>query len=162
MLWLRGITFSVLVPGVVAFCVPQAMRHGPGAGGWWPLGWVLFGLGATIYTICLVGFLSAGGTPAIFFSRPLRWALGEEPQGVVRTGLYRYSRNPMYAGVLMAIAGQAVVYRSRAMAIYAAGAAVFFHLVVVFLEEPHLMRARGTDYAEYRRHVARWVGMPRP
>ncbi len=162
MLWLRGILFSVLVPGVVAFYVPQSMRHPPAAGGGWSLGWILFGLGAAIYTLCLFGFLAAGGTPAIFFTRPFRWILGEEPRGIVRSGLYRYSRNPMYLGVLLAIAGQACVYRSRAIAIYAGVAAIIFHLVVVLLEEPHLMRARGAEYADYRRHVPRWLGLPRP
>ena len=42
------------------------------------------------------------------------WA--EEPQQVVRTGLYRYSRNPMYVGVITAIVGQAIVYRSHGIA----------------------------------------------
>lgn len=162
MLWLRGMVFSVLVPGVVAFYVPQAMRRGPAAGGWWSLGWVAFAAGTAIYVRCLMGFLAAGGTPAIFFTRPIRWMLGEEPRGVVRSGLYRYSRNPMYLGVLLVIAGQACVYRSRNIAEYAVGAAIIFHLVVVLLEEPHLMRARGNEYADYRRRVPRWLGLPRP
>jgi hypothetical protein len=32
--------------------------------------------------------------------------------------MYRYSRNAMSPGVLVAIAGQAVVYRSPAIAVY--------------------------------------------
>ena len=161
MLWLRGVLFTVLIPGVVAFFVPQAMRRGPPGGGWWTVGWVIFTLGAAIYTICLLDFLRAGGTPAIYFTRPLRAVLGEEPRRLVRGGLYRYSRNPMYLGVLLAIAGQACVYRSRSIAVYAIAAAVFFHCVVVLIEEPHLTRTRGADYAEYRRRVPRWLGIPR-
>jgi protein-S-isoprenylcysteine O-methyltransferase Ste14 len=162
LLWLQGLIFSVLVPGVVAFYVPQTLRTGPALGGWWSLGWILFALGALIYLLCLYNFLAAGGTPAIFFTRPIRALLGEEPQQVVRSGLYRYSRNPMYLGVFTAIAGQAIVYRSLRIAVYLAIAIVFFHCVVVFLEEPHLARARGPAYDEYRRRVPRWLGLPRP
>ena len=161
LLWLQGLIFSVLVPGVVAFYVPQALRNGHAAtGGWSSLGWILFAIGALIYLRCLVDFLRAGGTPAIFFTRPIRAILGEEPRQVVSKGLYRYSRNPMYVGVITAITGQAVVYRSRGIAVYALVAALTFHCVVVFLEEPHLT-ARGPAYADYRRRVPRWLGLPR-
>lgn len=161
MLWLRGIVFSVLIPGAVAFLVPQSMRHGPAAAGWYALAWILVGAGVAIYTWCLLDFLIAGGTPAIFFTRPARSLLGEEPQHVVATGLYRYSRNPMYLSVLLTIAGQAIVYRSRGMALYLLFCAAFFHLVVVLLEEPHLTRLRGSSYVDYRRQVPRWIGLPR-
>ena len=148
LLWLQGLIFTVLVPGVVAFYIPQTLRNGHAAnGGWWSLGWILFAVGALIYLRCLVDFLRAGGTPAVFFTRHIRAVIGEEPQQVVHNGLYRYSRNPMYVGVLTAIAGQAIVYRSRQIGIYLLVAAVTFHLVVVLLEEPHLARARGDPTA---------------
>ena len=63
----------------------------------------------------------------------------------------------MYMGVLCAIAGQALAYRSKAIAIYLLCAALWFHLVVVFLEEPYLTRMRGPAYDEYRRRVPRWL-----
>lgn len=162
MLWLRGLIFTVLVPGVVAFFLPQRLRTAPAPGGWWSLGWILFALGALIYLRCLLDFLLAGGTPSIFFTRPIRTLIGEEPRQLVRNGLYRFSRNPMYLGVLLAIAGQAAVYRSLRIALYFLIAALFFHGVVVFLEEPHLARVRGPAYNDYRRRVPRWLGLPRP
>ena len=161
LVWLQGLVFTILVPGIVAFYVPQTLRRAPAPGGWWSLGWILFVLGALIYLRCLLDFLRAGGTPSIFFTRPIRALLGEEPQQLVHSGLYRYSRNPMYVGVLTAIAGQAIVYRSRPIAVYCVIAALVFHLVVVLLEEPHLARVRGPAYDEYRRRVPRWLGLPR-
>ncbi|HUB18968.1 MAG TPA: isoprenylcysteine carboxylmethyltransferase family protein [Acidobacteriaceae bacterium] len=161
MLWLQGLIFTILVPGVVGFYVPQTLRRGPAPGGWWTLGWILFALGALIYLRCLVDFLRAGGTPAIFFTEPIGPVIGREPRQVVRSGFYRWSRNPMYAGVLAAIAGQVVVYRSERIAVYLVIAALAFHGVVVFLEEPHLARVRGPAYDEYRRRVPRWLGIPR-
>jgi len=159
-LWLQGLVFTVLVPGVVAFYVPQTLCRGPAPGGWLSVGWILFALGAAIYFRCLADFVISGGTPAIFFTRPIGALIGEEPPRVVEKGLYRYSRNPMYVGVITAIAGQAIVYRSRNITVYAAIAALTFHCIVVFLEEPHLARVRGPAYDDYRRRVPRWLGLP--
>ncbi len=162
MVWVRGVIFTVLVPGLVFWWVPQQLREGhPAAGGWWRLGWILLAAAVLGYLQCLLNFLLAGGTPAIFFTKPIRFLLGEEPGKVVKSGLYRYSRNPMYVSVLSAIVAQAIIYKSLPIASYAALAIIFFHLVVVFLEEPHLARVRGADYLDYRRRVPRWFGRPR-
>ena len=161
MVWLRGIIFTVLIPGVFFWWIPQQLRQGnPPAGGWWRAGGILLVGGAAGYVQCLLGFLLAGGTPALFFTRPIRFLLGEEPRKLVMRGLYRYSRNPMYISFVSVISAQAVIYRSLSIAIYAALAMIFFHLVVVFLEEPHLARVRGPDYLAYRDRVPRWFGRP--
>jgi protein-S-isoprenylcysteine O-methyltransferase Ste14 len=158
MLWIRGLIFSVLVPGVVAFVLPSAIDPGAHrAGGIWDVGLLPIAAGAVIYLLCLMRFLAAGGTPAIFFTRPIRFLLGEEPGGLVSEGLYRFSRNPMYAGVILAILGQAILWASVRVAAYGCAAFLFFHLVVVCLEEPHLRRTRGPSYELYCRTVPRWL-----
>jgi protein-S-isoprenylcysteine O-methyltransferase Ste14 len=170
MLWLRGVIFTVLVPCMVGAYVPSLIYRGRELEeGFWVIdwkvgqgiGWLLVGLGATIYLVCLVAFLSAGGTPAMFFTRPLKFILGEEPPRLVRQGLYRFSRNPMYVGVVMAVFGQALICGSSSVAGYGAFLWLCFHTVVVFLEEPHLREERGPSYDEYRRKVPRWIGWPR-
>ena len=162
MLWLRGIIFSIVVPGTVAVLVPQRLRQGSEAAtGWWQLGWLLLAGAILMYLRCLLSFLASGGTPAIFFVGPLRFVLGEEPRVLVRGGLYRFSRNPMYLSVLTAIVAQAMIYKSANIATYAAATAVAFHLVVVLIEEPHLARERGLEYGQYCRRVPRWLGWPR-
>ena len=162
LLWLRGLVFTLLVPVVVGFYVPSTFLAGrhlqPGA---WQAGWILVILGAATYLVCLIQFLTAGGTPAIFFARHLRFLIGEEPTAVVRQGIYRISRNPMYLGVLTAIFGQAILYRSRQVAAYGLIVWVFFHLVVVFLEEPHLRATRGEEYERYCHQSPRWLGLGR-
>lgn len=161
MLWLRGLIFTLLVPLVVGYLVPQNLRGSSGvASGAWQLGYVLFAAGALLYLWCLVCFLLAGGTPAVFFTRRFSFLIGKEPPDVVRTGPYRYSRNPMYVGVVAAIFGQALLYRSRPVLVYGVSAAIIFHLVVVLLEEPHLRKARGEGYEAYQNRVARWLGRP--
>lgn len=81
---------------------------------------------------------------------------------LVVTGLYRYVRNPMYVGVLTALAGETVLLRSRAMVVYLAAVALAFHLFVCFYEEPRLIRTYPVEYGRYTRNVARWLPRLRP
>jgi len=158
-LWIRGLVFTLLVPCVLSAYVPYLIYGGNSArGGLWDAGWLLVGAGAFVYGWCLFEFLFSGGTPAIFFTRDLKFLLGEEPPKLVLRGLYRVSRNPMYIGVLLAVFGLAVLFGSSDAAIYGALLWLCFHLVVVFLEEPHLRKERGEPYDEYRRKVPRWLG----
>ncbi len=161
MLWIRGLIFTVLVPGVVGFWLPSAVDPGAHrAGGIWEAGWIPIAAGTLIYLWCLLRFLAAGGTPAIHFTRPVRFLIGEEPKGLVSGGLYRYSRNPMYMGVLTAIFGQAILFASPRIAGYGCVVLACFYLIVVLIEEPHLRATRGQAYEEYCRAVPRWIGVP--
>jgi protein-S-isoprenylcysteine O-methyltransferase Ste14 len=161
LLWLRGLIFTVLVPFVVGGYVPWSLRDTPAAPGLWSAGWLLVVVGGGIYFACLLRFLSAGGTPAVFFTRPLRFLIGEEPRRVVEAGLYRFSRNPMYVGVVLTIFGQALVFASARIATYGVCVWLAFHVVVVLLEEPHLRATRGAGYEAYCRRTPRWLGWVR-
>ena len=156
MVWIRGLVFTILVPYMIAVAVPQWIsdKH-DGWGG----GWALIGIGAAFYLVSLFRFLAAGGTPTIYFTRPLRWVLGEEPHVVVESGLYRITRNPMYVGAITAVLGQALLYRSGAVGLYGLVLMPWFHFVVTVLEEPHLRKERGAAYEEYCRRVPRWFGL---
>ena len=155
MLLLKNLLFTVLVPGTVAVYVPLLLTSGrPTADGYTQLlGVVLLVVGASIYAWCVWDFASSGyGTPA-----PL-----DAPKRLVVRGLYRYSRNPMYVGVLTAVFGWAVLYVSPAIAIYGLAVATAFHLVVVLYEERGLAAQSGREYNEYRAKVGRWLPVPRP
>jgi protein-S-isoprenylcysteine O-methyltransferase Ste14 len=83
------------------------------------------------------------------------------PKELVVVGLYRVSRNPMYIAVVLVLAGWAIGFRSRDLAIYAAVVAVCFHLRVVFGEEPWLARTHGEKWSRYVDQVPRWFGFRR-
>jgi protein-S-isoprenylcysteine O-methyltransferase Ste14 len=158
----RGIVFTILEPGLVIFLVPSWIDPGASWRAGYPLaGWPLIAAGVLIYLCCLGEFLFAGGTPAIFFSRPLRFLVGEEPEGIVGRGFYRFSRNPMYVGVLLAVFGLALASGSVRILIYSCGLSAFFHAIVVLVEEPHLRAARGPGYEDYLHTVPRWLGLPK-
>jgi protein-S-isoprenylcysteine O-methyltransferase Ste14 len=60
----------------------------------------------------------------------LGFLIGEQPPKLVRQGLYRISRNPMYVGVLIAVFGQALIFASEAVALYGVALWLCFHAVV--------------------------------
>ena len=161
--WIRGIIFTVLVPGTIALYIPfrMAERLTP-PGGFWNAGWLVSVVGAIGYVLCFLHFLASGGTPAIFFTRPVRFLIGEEPGRLVQGGLYRVTRNPMYVSVLLVIFGQALRFASWPIAEYGLLVWLGFHIVVVLLEEPHLREQRGPSYEEYCRQVPRWIGLGIP
>ena len=72
-------------------------------------------------------------------------------------GPYRIVRNPMYWSVLFVILGEALAFRSPALAEVAcaffAGAALF----VMVYEEPLLRNKFGAGYEAYRKQVPRWI-----
>jgi len=78
----------------------------------------------------------------------------------VSSGPYRFSRNPMYVGVLLVVFGQAVLFASTPLAVYGCAVFLFFHLMIVFFEEPHLRATRGRSYDLYCKAVPRWLGLP--
>ncbi len=164
MLYLRALIFTLLVPGFVAGWAPRLLLASGhevrafDAGPWRWAGLALTVAGAAGYLLCAADFLvKGGGTPAIFFARHLRFLLGEEPRAIVRQGLYRYSRNPMYVSVAAALFGEGLFFGSALLLLFAVAVSALFHLVVVFLEEPHLRRKGGPSYAEYCRHTPRYA-----
>jgi protein-S-isoprenylcysteine O-methyltransferase Ste14 len=148
-LFLKNLAFTVLVPGTVAVAIPWAIarnlgaeaRLGPGAT-------LLLLLGAGIYSWCVFDFATFGrGTPA-----PI-----DAPKRLVVRGLYHYTRNPMYLGVLTTLLGWAVLFREASLLFYALCVGTAFHLFVTLYEEPHLAKTFGPGYAEYRTRVSRWI-----
>lgn len=79
------------------------------------------------------------------------------PEHLVVSGLYRRVRNPMYAGVLTAIAGEALLFWNRGMLIYLAVVAVAMHVFVCLYEEPKLARTFRAEYQRYKAAVPRWI-----
>lgn len=154
-IWLRALSFLILVPGAVAGWIPWWIAGAPrdplnAWHGAWSLGALLALIGWGVLLWCAREFALRGrGTPAPY----------DAPRELVVSGLYQYTRNPMYVGVTTAIFGQALWYQSTRVAIYGVITMFCFHLVVVLYEEPALRRTFGEAYVEYARRVPRWVGL---
>lgn len=85
----------------------------------------------------------------------------DPPDIFVARGPYRVTRNPMYVGVILWLAGLAGLFGARVIAWYALVVLVWFHLFVVLVEEPGLRRRFGRSYEVYTRTVPRWLGRRR-
>ena len=152
-LLLKNVLFTVLVPGTVAVYVPLliAESRAPASGLTLALALAVLIVGATVYAWCVWDFATFGrGTPA-----PI-----DAPKKLVVRGLYRYTRNPMYVGVLTVIVGWAIFFRTTDLVLYALAVGTCFHLFIILYEERHLTGEFGSQYESYRSDVARWL--PRP
>lgn len=163
MLFLKATLFTILVPGTAAGFLPYIISSR------WPdrldlgivhsLGYLLIAVGILLYGACALLFLTEGsGTPTIWFTRPLRTVLGEEPRTLVVNGMYQRSRNPMYLGVTAIAFGEALSSGNVTLFCYTATLLMFFHSIVVLVEEPHLKARDGERYALYCSKVPRWLG----
>lgn len=150
LLFVKNLLFTILVPGTVAVFVPlYVFPHArPDASVRAVVAGLLLLVGGAIYAWCLWDFAATGrGTPA-----PV-----DPPKTLVVRGLYRYTRNPIYIGVLTVISGWALLFDSPSLAIYGICVAACFHLFVLFYEERHLRRVFGADYERYCSEVNRWL-----
>jgi protein-S-isoprenylcysteine O-methyltransferase Ste14 len=93
--------------------------------------------------------------------RSLRRISGMSVSGLVTTGLYRWSRNPQYAGWFIWLLGVSLAGRSGLAFLLTAVLIVAMHLYTIWLEEPYLERVLGDEYRAYKSKTARYVGIPR-
>ncbi len=149
-LFIRNLLFTLVVPGAGAVYVP-----------WWilahqdstptPVAWyaiVFIAIGVALYLWCLSLFAVVGrGTPG-------PW---DAPRRFVAVGPYRWVRNPIYISALLVVIGEAWLFLSPSLFLYAIVMAIVVHLFVIGYEEPTLRRNFGETYAEYLRTVPRWI-----
>jgi protein-S-isoprenylcysteine O-methyltransferase Ste14 len=105
--------------------------------------------GAAISALGVVSFRRAGTTV-----NPIK---PETAGSLVVSGIYRWTRNPMYLGFLLGLAGWAV-FLSNALAF------IFLPVFVLYLnrfqirpEERALASVFGKDFAAYQSKVRRWL-----
>jgi protein-S-isoprenylcysteine O-methyltransferase Ste14 len=89
---------------------------------------------------------------------------GAAANSPVTDGPFRYVRNPIYLAGITLLLGVGLLYAPWRAADFVLPLLLllYFHVVVVRVEEPHLRRRFGSKYEEYCERVPRWVpGRPR-
>ena len=81
----------------------------------------------------------------------------DPPERLVVEGPYRHVRNPMITAVLAVLLGEAALFGSVALLVWAAGFFVVNWVWFVGEEEPGLERRFGEEYRAYQRAVPRWL-----
>jgi protein-S-isoprenylcysteine O-methyltransferase Ste14 len=84
------------------------------------------------------------------------------PDRLVVGGEYRFVRNPMYLALITAILGQAMIFDSLGLVLYAVIVWAITGAFVHWYEEPVLLKRYGDDYRRYRQGVRAWLPRLRP
>ncbi|OBK50382.1 isoprenylcysteine carboxylmethyltransferase family protein [Mycobacterium sp. 1081908.1] len=160
-LWWRHLMSVLLFPVTVTLVVPALIVLPAG------VRWPQFGAPATAALVTVGCVLIAAGLGLMVWTNVLFDRVGEgtlglgpvmgEPVHLVVRGPYRHVRNPMITGVLCILLGEAALTGSGALLTWFAIFLTFQATAIWFWEEPHLVRRYGHEYADYKRHVPRWI-----
>ncbi len=82
--------------------------------------------------------------------------LEKPPERLVTSGIYGYTRNPMYLGHIIFLTGLTLTLNSLPAAILTVATAVWFHYRVVE-NERQLVELFGESYLTYKKQVKRWI-----
>jgi protein-S-isoprenylcysteine O-methyltransferase Ste14 len=115
--------------------------------------WLRLGLGVPLFALG-TGLLAWG-----FRALSVETSLGVKG-ALIRSGPYRFSRNPQYLGTCLYLASLAILSGSHLAAIGALAVGLWF-VATPFVEEPWLAAHYGADYAAYCREVPRFFGVRR-
>jgi len=88
------------------------------------------------------------------------WRIGVDPEestALVTGGAFAIVRNPIFAAMLPAAVGLALMVPSALALIGAVALVIAVELQVRVVEEPYLLATHGDDYGNYARRVGRFV-----
>lgn len=88
------------------------------------------------------------------------WRIGldQERTGLVTTGLFAWSRNPTFLGMMAVVLGAFLIAPTTVTAAVLIAAWIAFS-VQIRMEEEHLHRVHGVVYDRYRAAVSRWIAV---
>ena len=112
-----------------------------------PLG-ILLVVGAIALFAGSVGKFRAAGTPV---------PGNQATTAIVRSGPYRFSRNPIYLAFSLLHLGIAIWVNSLWLVATLIAAVVVMACVVIPREERYLERRFGAEYLDYKKSVRRWL-----
>ena len=80
----------------------------------------------------------------------------DQPDKLVTSGIFAYTRNPIYVAFWIILLGQFLVFPNWILLIFLAGATIMFHRQVI-LEEAFLEEHHGQDFLDYCDQVKRYI-----
>ena len=81
----------------------------------------------------------------------------DESTSLVKEGIYKYSRNPMYLGGIFILAGLSLILNNWISFICTLIFFLFMHFMFIPFEEERLYKTFGDDYLEYKKKVRKWI-----
>lgn len=93
----------------------------------------------------------------IFYKNRLKVIVLKPQHTLVKVGPYKFSRNPLYIGIVSIVFGIALVFGSPSSIIFSFLVFIGWDVYVRFHEEKTLEKRFGERYFQYKRQVARWL-----
>jgi protein-S-isoprenylcysteine O-methyltransferase Ste14 len=108
----------------------------------------MIALGVAVTAWSVFHFLKEKGTPVPF----------NPPPKVVKTGPYRYARNPMLTGVFLFLFGLGFSINSVSLVFFFTPLYILIHVwELKEIEEPELMKRLGDEYIEYHMRTPMFI-----
>ena len=107
--------------------------------------------------LALTGLVLIGAALGWFWKIGTRAEPWVPAQNLVTTGIYRWTRNPMYVGMALTYLGAALLFRSAAAAVLLVPVLALMNFIVIPREEAYLTRRFGGEYEAFRARVQRWL-----
>ena len=127
---------------------------------WWPL--LKFEVPSPVLTGLAVATLGGlvSGAGVLEFKRAKTTVNPLHParaSSMVTTGIYRFTRNPMYVGIVLVLLGCFLAF-GGASAVVGLPAFVWYISRFQIGPEEHVLQAKfGNEYTEYQARVPRWL-----
>jgi protein-S-isoprenylcysteine O-methyltransferase Ste14 len=128
-----------------------------------PMGWAA---GVTRFVLLMVGVLLMAAAVALEIAAALAFRKSRTSilphraaTNLVTSGPFRFTRNPIYLGNTMLVAGAGLVFGVGWLLVAAIAAAVAVHFLAVLREERHLSITFGDEWRRYAERVPRWIGL---
>jgi protein-S-isoprenylcysteine O-methyltransferase Ste14 len=131
--------FTPALAGSIA--IPSSLRVG--------LALALFGLGMGIAVSGVVAFRRARTT-----LNPIK---ASSASALVRSGVFRFTRNPMYLGLLLELFAWTVFLSNSMTLLFLPVYVLYINRFQIIPEERALTSLFGTEYSAYKNSVPRWL-----
>jgi protein-S-isoprenylcysteine O-methyltransferase Ste14 len=92
-----------------------------------------------------------------FFKAHTTTIPGRKSSKLVTWGPYRFTRNPMYVGLILAYLGEAGILRQVWPILFLPLPVAYLNWIVIPVEEIRLTEVFGADYERYKAKVRRWI-----
>lgn len=128
---------------------------------WWPIVRLLAAPWTRIGTLPIAAGILVAAAAIAQFSRSRTTLNPLEPSrasSLVTTGIFTFSRNPMYLGLVLLLTGWALWLGSASPWFVPPLFAILLYRVQIVPEERALAVLFGEAYVAYRHRVRRWIG----
>ncbi len=103
------------------------------------------------------GFILMMWSWGLFKQQHLAVCLPGKTAHITKAGPYRFSRNPMYLGMVLMMLGLALYIGTVPFYLSAVGYFAILNFVFCPYEENKLAKAFGDEYIQFRNRVRRWI-----